>query len=272
MPAEAVWDAYLQRIGLPSWPAPTVQGVATLVLHHVQAIPFENLSPLLRQPVSLALPDLHRKLVRDQRGGYCYEHNLLFGAALRGLGLRVTDLAARVLWTQPEDAITPRTHMLLQVHLDGQPHIVDVGFGAMTLTGVLRLEPGVQRTPHGDFRLLPEDDGWRMQAMVGNAWRTLYRYDLHPQELPDYEVASYYVSTYPDSFFTQELLAARPVPGARLALRNREYTRYESDGAVRRRRLESAAQLRDVLTGDFGIALPADEGLDAALDRLPDHG
>ncbi len=266
-----LWDDYLQRIGLHCWPSATLDGVASLVLRHVQAIPFENLDPLLRKPVSLALPDLHRKLVADRRGGYCYEHNLLFGAALRELGFTVTDLAASVLWSHPEDAITPRTHMLLQVRIDGQPHIIDVGFGAMTLTGVLRLEPGVQATPHGDFRLVPGEAGnWRMQAMVGGGWRTLYRYDLQAQTLPDYEVASHYVSTHPDSMFIRDLLAARPIPGARLALRNRDYTRYGPDGTAHRRTLAGAAEIREVLAVDFGIGLPPGSRLNDVLERLPE--
>ncbi len=36
----------------------------------------------------------------------------------------------------------PRGHMLLLVELAEGPHIVDVGFGGLTLTGVLALEPG----------------------------------------------------------------------------------------------------------------------------------
>ncbi|WP_144638203.1 arylamine N-acetyltransferase family protein [Bordetella genomosp. 13] len=266
-----LWDNYLQRIGLTAWPAATLDGVASLVLHHVRAIPFENLDPLLRRPVRLELSDLHRKLVDEQRGGYCYEHNLLFGAALRELGFAVTDLAAAVLWAHPEDAVTPRTHMLLQAKIDGQPHIVDVGFGAMTLTGVLRQEPGAQSTPHGDFRLVPGNEGsWRMQARVGDEWRTLYRYDQQAQTLPDYLVASHFVSTYPDSMFIRDLMAARAVPGLRLALRNRDYTRYAPDGTAQRRRLADAAEIRDVLVRDFGIRLPPDSYLNKVLDGLPD--
>src|SRR3546814_10571566 len=67
--------AYFARIGLSGAPAaPTRDALQALVLHHVQAIPFENLNPLAGLPVSLALADVQRKLVRDQRGGRAEEH------------------------------------------------------------------------------------------------------------------------------------------------------------------------------------------------------
>ena len=51
-------------------------------------------------------------------------------------------------------------HMLLHVDLPEGPHVVDVGFGGLTLTVVLALEPEVeQATPHEPFRLWPDGAG-----------------------------------------------------------------------------------------------------------------
>lgn len=97
-------------------------------MRHAEAIPFENLNPLLRWPVRLDAPSLQRKMVRAGRGGYCFEQNLLLSHALTALGFRVTGLAARMLWNVPEGVVTPRGHMLLCVDIDEQPYIVDVGF------------------------------------------------------------------------------------------------------------------------------------------------
>jgi glyoxylase-like metal-dependent hydrolase (beta-lactamase superfamily II) len=156
-------EGYFRRIGYAGGRKPTLDTLAALHLHHAQAIAFENLDPLLGRPVVLDAASLERKLVHDGRGGYCYEHNLLFAHVLRALDFCVSGLAARVLWTYyPEDAITARTHQLLRVELEDGSYIVDVGFGGQTLTGPLRLEPDLEQlTPHELFRVVQAGDGFK---------------------------------------------------------------------------------------------------------------
>ncbi|MDX3904298.1 MAG: arylamine N-acetyltransferase [Pigmentiphaga sp.] len=211
-------DAYFGRIGYVGAATPTADTLRNLVLHHVRTIAFESVDPFLGRPVSLALADIEQKLVHGRRGGYCYEHNGLFGAVLRALGFKVTTLSARVLWGQPEDATVPRAHMLLKVELGDAPLIVDVGFGGQTPTCPLRLHTDLpQPTPHGHCRLLSDEQGWRLQADVRGEWRTLYRFGIEPDFPPDYEIANYYLSTHPESPFVSNLIAARATAQGRLA-------------------------------------------------------
>ena len=75
----------------------------------------------------------------------------------------------------PENAIRPRTHMLLQVDIEDELWIADVGFGGMTLTAPLRLVEHVpQTTPHEPFRLMRLSGDYVLQAEVRGEWRTLY--------------------------------------------------------------------------------------------------
>ena len=259
--------AYLRRIGHGAPTAPTLETLASIVRHHAAAIPFENLNPLLGWPVRLDLSSLEEKLVAGGRGGYCFEHNLLLRAVLQAIGFRVTGLAARVLWNQPDDAITARGHMVLRVDLDDGPRIVDVGFGGMTLTGVLRLVPEVeQTTPHERFRLLERGGTFTQQALVAGAWKTTYRFDLQEQFPIDYEVTNYFLSTHPSSHFVTSLVAARAAAGRRYALRNRQFAIHHLGGDTERRTLDRDDELREVLARDFHIAVPAE--LDAALARI----
>lgn len=262
-------DAYLQRIGHAGALAPDLDTLRAIVLRHAQTIAFENLDPFLHRPVLLDAQSLQRKLVRGGRGGYCFEQNLLLDRALRALGYRTTGLAARVLWTRPDDAITARSHMLLRVDLDGEPHLVDVGFGGLTLTGVLRLVPDIEQpTPHEVLRLLRDDGSWRMQACVRDEWKTLYRFDLQRQYLPDYELTSWYLSNHPDSHFVTGLVAARADGSRRYALRGIEFAVHHLDGHSERRTLSDAAELRHVLEQTFRLKLPSDPDPDSALQRL----
>ncbi|MEO6811854.1 MAG: arylamine N-acetyltransferase [Isosphaeraceae bacterium] len=271
MPLSIDLDAYLQRIKFGQTARPDLSTLNAVATAHTSAIPFENLNPWLGIPVDLDLDSVQRKLVQDSRGGYCFEQNLLFGEALRAIGFEVTNLAARVLWGQPEDAITARSHMLLRVDLDGHPWIVDVGFGGVNLTSALRLIPDLeQTTPHEPFRLTVSDGDWWMQARVGETWRTLYRFDLQRQYPLDYRASNYFLSTHPASMFTTNLIASRPATDRRWTLNNREFATHRIQGKTERRTLRNTSELRDVLEHTFLIRLPSHPDFDQRLDALPD--
>jgi len=263
-------NAYLRRIGHDGSLTADLNTLRALTTAHVAAIPFENLDPLLRVPVSLEPEAIERKLVHEGRGGYCFEQNGLLLAVLRALGFEVQGLIARVLWMKPEDAMAPQTHMLLRVELEGESWLVDVGFGSMALSGALRLEPDIEQTTGNEpFRLLERDGDWRMQARVRGEWKTLYRFDLQPRPPVDYVVANHYTSTYPDSHFLHGLIAARTLAGRRLGLRNREFVVHPTDGESVRRTLGGVEEIKQVLREQFDIRLPAHPGLDRTLAALP---
>ena len=262
-------NSYFQRIGYAGPRTATLDTLRALHLHHAQAIAFENLDPLCGRPVRLDLPSLEQKLVHGSRGGYCFEHNLLFSHVLRELGFNVTGLAARVLWNAPESAIRPRGHMLLRVDLPNGAYIADVGFGGLTLTGPLRLVTDVaQTTPHEPFRLIGADGDFVLQALLRDTWRPLYRFDLQQQFPADYEVTSWYLSNHPESHFVRNLMAARPAPDRRYGLFNNQLTVHHLDGNTEQRTLRSAAEIRATLETCFGLRLPNDPQIDAALTRL----
>ncbi len=129
--------AYFSRIGYAGRADATLDTLRDVVAAHNRSIPFENLDPLMGVPVGdLSVEALTDKLVRRRRGGYCYEHNGLFGYVLDDLGFDVQRLAGRVVWMRQNDALPAQTHQVLSVLLpDGDgPYLVDVGFGGQTLT------------------------------------------------------------------------------------------------------------------------------------------
>jgi N-hydroxyarylamine O-acetyltransferase len=262
-------DAYLNRIGFAGDASADLQTLQAIALRHPTAIPFENLNPLLGRPVPLDVASLQRKMVEGGRGGWCFEHNLLLGTALAALGFHVEGLAARVHWNVPSGVVRPRSHMVLHVDLDGQPYIVDAGFGGLTLSGPLRLEPSVaQQTPHERVRLTPAGEGFVVEAEIGSDWRALYRFDLQRQALADYEVTNWYLCNHPESYFVTGLVAARVQPDRRYGLRNTELSIHHRDGFSERRTLATAAEIRATLEQLFGIRVPAGDDVEAALARV----
>ncbi len=262
-------EAYIARIGVERPFTPTVETLERIVAAHVAAIPFENIASFTGRPVDLLPDTVARKLVHSRRGGYCYEQNGLLMRSLTALGYSVRGLMARVLWGGPGDAITPRSHMLLLVRAEDGERLADVGFGGMTPTGPLRLEPEIeQMTPLEIFRLTQIGDDWRMQARVGDDWRALYRFDLCAVFEPDFDQANWYVSTHPSSIFVVDLSVARATAEGRLALRNRCFAIHHADGRTERRQLADAAAVLEILDREFHIDVPDPAALGVRLGAL----
>lgn len=270
-------DAYLERIGFQGEgtvsgealrPRPNLQTLQTLVLLHTRAIAFENLNSLLRLPVALELSALQAKLVRQRRGGYCFEQNGLFAAVLEDIGFDVRRLAARVVWGQGDVSSMrfPRTHMVLSVRAGASLYLCDVGFGGITPTAPLRLDTDAeQSTPHEPFRLLHADGLYTLQAKISGKWLDVYVFDLQLQSHVDYEMANHYVCTWPQSHFRFTLIAARATDGGRHHLRNRQLTTFAGDSEPQRRELHGTEQFVEVLDRIFGIEVPDVDAFSQAL-------
>lgn len=251
-------SGYLDRIGFgtdrPEHLAPTAAVLAALHEAHVMAIPFENLDILLGRAIRLDRESLEAKLVRGKRGGYCFEQNTLFSLVLEQLGFPVTRLAARVRFGTTR--LLPRTHMLLAVEADGGTWLADVGFGG---EGLLRPVPMAQgeiaRQGAWTFELAKDSGPWVLRSRRGGITNDLYAFTLEPQFPIDFEVANHYVSTHPDSRFTQTLTVQRTMPSRRFQLVNDEL-RVDDGHAAVIHQIEDADQLLTVLAETFGLRFP----------------
>lgn len=260
-------DAYFERIGYRGAPTPTLATLRALQLAHVSAIPFENLSVWRGQPVSVELPAIGAKLIHARRGGYCYEHNTLFAAVLQALGFEVMPRLARVRWQVPAEVITGRSHLCLNVAIDGRTWLVDAGFGGIGPTAPLDLaQPGTQSTPHEPRRMQADPDGSVRHHvdLGGETWAEVYRMEPSPVFPVDVAMANWFTSTHPQSLFRRSLIVTRVQPDHRRMLRDREYSRRYLDGRLERRTVESVDDLRGVLIHEFG--LPAADPILADLE------
>jgi N-hydroxyarylamine O-acetyltransferase len=266
--------AYLQRIGYQGPRVVTRAVLADIVLAHACSIPFENIDAFLGRRISLDAAAVQRKLVASRRGGWCFEQNLLLGGALRDMGFPVVDLAARVVWNRPAEALTPRTHRLLQVTADGRDWLADAGFGGQTLTGVLDLgSMESQSTPHEPFRLRRLGDERVLESQIRGEWLPLCRFDLHTQLPVDFEAPNYQLAHDPESHFTQGLIVSLATTEGRHVLRGHplhgvELVFHARDGASRRIELRSPAEITQALREVFRLPVEQLPELDERLDKL----
>jgi N-hydroxyarylamine O-acetyltransferase len=199
------FDAYLARIGL----AGRVD-VSLTELHraHAGTIPFENFDSYSGRPVSLEPADLEDKMVARGRGGYCFEHNLLFTGACQSLGVEQVDqLLARVRIAPEESGGRPLNHLLLRVTDSQGTWLADVGFGGGGLVDPVPFELGVETEQSGwRYRLTEDGPEWVLQVFQDGGWSDMYGFVPEPAPHVDIVVNNWYTSTHPASMFVNAVM------------------------------------------------------------------
>ena len=249
-------DAYLARIGHDGPRAPTAETLTAVHVAHALAVPFENLDIALGAPIRLDLASLAAKIVVGKRGGYCYEQNSLFAAALGALGFAVEILAARVRMGPPRP--TPRTHCLLRVTIDGAPWLADVGFGGEGLLEPVPWREGEDLSSGGiRYRLEPEGKDTVLHAALPNAgWLPLYAIRADDPVLPiDLELGNWFTSTHPTSPFTRGVIAQKIGRDERLRLVNKDLT-IRRGSEIEKSEITDPDQLLEVLRERFSLDFP----------------
>lgn len=252
-------DRYLDRIGTGRPPAPTMEALRDLHLRHLMAVPFENLSIHLGQPIVLGEQALLHKIVHERRGGFCYELNGAFAALLGALGFPVALLSASVYAEQGLNP--PFDHLALAVEADGR-WLADVGFGDHSLHPLSLETSGPQVDPAGTFEVAGAGEDAYDVLRDGEP---RYRFWAAPRALPDFAARCQWHQSAPESEFLRTPVCTMVVPGGRATLSGRHLIR--TMGAKRTETVlgddkEVLAAYRDI----FGITLqtvpesPAGEG------------
>ena len=266
-------DAYRRRIGLAGALAPTRACLEELILAHAAAIPFENIEVLARRVPKLDLPGLQDKMVRQRRGGYCFEQNTLFRAVLQAIGFDVQPMEARIRAGVPSDVVTGRTHLATRVVLDGIAHMVDVGCSTIApLVPLVLASRGEQAAHGGIYRFVDVGDELLLQTLAAGTWTDCYQLLPSVPHAVDCESGNWFVATHPRSMLGNNLLMGRAIDSGRLRLFNRRLSIFRPQSAAPvERDLQTRAEFADVLADGFGLDVAPDDldAVMAALDRLP---
>ena len=253
-------DAYLARIEL-SLAEGFVADIPLLHrLHRAQAlrIPFENFDICLGKPIKLDAQSLQGKLVRQRRGGYCFEVNGLLLLALQALGYEARVLLCRV---HTNGQSTGRTHQICLVKVAGQDWLLDVGFGSNTPTVPLPFEMGVKISGFGmHYRLTKDNElGYVLSCLAeaDTASQPLYSFDLGHVTPADIELGNYFTSTSPESFFTSARVAVLPVTDGQVVLLD-DCLKLRRDGKETQLPLADDVSYLQALQEYLGIYLDVD--------------
>ena len=134
-------DAYLARIGLTKAPPANDDTLRRVHAHHIFHVPFENIDIHYKNQFTLDLPAVYEKVVIKQRGGFCYELNLLFCWLLNELGFSAKTISARIV-NEDGSLGPPFDHMCVLVTTN-KKYLADVGYGDLFITP-LEIKPEIQ--------------------------------------------------------------------------------------------------------------------------------
>jgi len=250
-------EAYLRRIGLEGC-EPTLDGLRALQSAQMCTIAFENIDPLLGKVPDVSLPAIFEKTVVAGRGGYCFELNTLFGAALAAFGFEAKRALARVRSGAPRGG--QRSHLAWIVTIGGEEWLADTGFGGAGASVPLRIASRqIQEAPTGRYRFVEDAATGEsvLERETPDGWFALFGFDRVPVRDIDIEAANFLCGRWEKTPFPGNLMLSLHRGDGRASLLNTAL-RVEDRNGVVKSVIVSEQDLRSVLAREFALAAAVD--------------
>lgn len=198
------------QLTLNGTPLEQISQVQTLFAEQFE---FENLDVLLGNEEPITEQYLQDKMMKQGRGGLCYELNGLLYIVLRDLGFPVY-LAAATIWAPPprDHYVLDRTHVVNLLHYEDTLYLIDSGFGSNLVMQPVALDDDPVTSPAGTFRLrskTTEKGTLVFEQLTDNGWER--RYGLSPDVI-DWTHLNHVkqqIHHSPESSFNKALLIAK---------------------------------------------------------------
>src|SRR5690606_17849755 len=142
--------AYLDRLNYQGAQNNTLETLRKLHRAHVYAVPFENLNIHNKMWIELDTDRFYDKIVRNNRGGFCYEVNGLLFEVLQQLGFRCYFISCSVFNHVTQEYAPYFGHVAIIVEDNNDLWLTDVGFGSSfpeplkVIYDVLQPQDGIQ--------------------------------------------------------------------------------------------------------------------------------
>lgn len=255
--------AYLGALRVAAGP-PSLQLLEELHRAHVHTLPFANVDVLLGHHPGVGPAEVQVQLIDRGRGGYCFEHGQIFAAALEELGFQVRRHLGRV-----HASSSSRTHMTIEVELDGRRWLCDPGFG-LSITGPIALEDGATRTEnYGEFTVQQRDDAGSPTWALSRGGKLANITDELPVQPIDVRTGHLITSTDTHSPFTQHLVLMRHTQHGHVTVTEHTVTIRAPGRETEHREISAAEAVQ--LTRQAGVMLDDQEArdLEEILENLP---
>ncbi|KAI5088765.1 hypothetical protein C0J45_21337, partial [Silurus meridionalis] len=259
---------YFRRIRFSGvYEKPDLATLRTVHELHVMNVPFENLSIHCGERNTMDLQIIYEKIVKNHRGGWCSENNLLFSWVLREMGYKYTTLGSKVFNTLKNDFNPLDSHLINLVEIEGKPYITDVSFGvSCQIWYPLEMISGKdQQQPGGVFRLQNDGEKWilektgRKHLVDKRMTKTIFSFVLTPRGVDHFLNKSEYLQTSPESLFTQKSICSVQTPTGFRALIGWTYSEDtfnpEEDADIIEIKEVDDSEIETILKEKFNIVL-----------------
>jgi len=239
-----------RHLGYTGSTEPTLDNLRELQNTFLMKVPFENLDIHLGREISLSPESIYRKIVLTERGGFCYECNILFRHLINALGFQAEYLSARML---SGTTVGPEyDHMVLLVNI-GHDYLVDVGNG-QSCREPLRIDGTNQALSEGlTYRAGTHGEDYALYYKQPDAaWTPRYLFTLTPRERSEFSDMCQYHQRSPDSIFTKHRLATIATTEGRITLTDMQLS-ITHGTEVQESVLSSDSEYNEVLEHYFGI-------------------
>lgn len=249
-------EAYLDRIGYSGVAEPTLDCLKALMTAHLRTVPFENLDVFyVHKEPSLEVEALFEKIVKNRRGGYCFELNGMFQKLLEAIGFSCSCHIGRIGHGQKFHY--PISHRVTVVEIAGERWFCDVGFGGPVPSEPAKIvlnKPFESSNGHRyeftktglEITLSLEDNG---------GFAPVLSFVEEPADPVDFLALNAFCAFSPIEPFIHKQMVWRATENGRWSL-DGNVLRLHENGNVKEERLETEEHLRKVLLERFGIMYP----------------
>lgn len=249
-------EDYLRRIGIEnSNILPTLENLKLLQRRHLLSVPFENLDIHLKHSIVLKTENFAEKILKEKRGGFCYELNGLFYELLNKIGYNSRIISARVS-NGKADFGAEYDHLAILTEIENEEFFVDVGFGdfaAEPLNLVLNIE---QEDANGIFLIRKfDDDYFEIAKKHGGEWKSEYIFKNLKRDLSEFSEMCKFHQTSPESHFTRGKVCSIMTNDGRKTLTNKKFIETKKGQKITTD-INSEGHFHQLLAREFDIKLP----------------
>jgi len=260
------FSKYADRIKYSGPLTPTLEVLTNLQKAHLYAVPFENLDIHYGYPIELNYDDFQRKIVVNNRGGFCYELNGLFYELLASVGFNVKRISARP-YSNDRGYGPEFDHMAIITTIKNKDYLVDVGFGVFAQSPIKIEMGGIHMDKEGGFSINKYDDKTlQVGRKQSTNWIPEYLFTLKERSLEEFKDMCRYHQTSPKSHFTQGRICSIPTIQGRTTLTDTKL-KINAEGQISEMTIKDEKQFQELLWEHFGMKIEINGK--AGIDPLP---